>query len=423
MRKSLLAIRICLICAMLLAGCGAASDINSSDKSESTEKKAEVTEDSKEDAKDSDDEDDQKANKKKLKKQASEKTEDSWEFAALTEAECEAEVEKLIETEPVTPDNAKLLLEMANCVTSSWIEKPGVIFSEMDNDYKERLRMRFFDLIFYGGPELSEATTANFDPSSGVPLKDVEEICRELYGEEDFTVGEYEDVKDECLFPTFGAGDAIHVIEHMQFFEDEDYCLLSGPIICISDAEGDRFEGYGDILFAKNPYSRYGVTLLYGRCRNEAVNISSVETSSTLPASKDKSYAAENLIDNDYTTVWVEGASGDGIGETITIHLGKEQPVYGIQIVSGYTASYKQYSDNGVPTEFSVDFGNGAVAHGSLDEYYIGEQDPPEELANCSRSRIELDKPAVTDTITITITGARSGAKYDDTCASEIWVY
>ena len=38
-----------------------------------------------------------------------------------------------------------------------------------------------------------------------------------------------------------------------------------------------------------------------------------------------KSYAAENLIDNDYTTVWVEGASGDGIGETITIHLSKEQ--------------------------------------------------------------------------------------------------
>ena len=58
-----------------------------------------------------------------------------------------------------------------------------------------------------------------------------------------------------------------------------------------------------------------------------------------------------------------------------------------------------------------------------LDEYYIGEQDPPEELANCSRSRIELDKPAVTDTITITITDAKSGAKYDDTCASEVWVY
>ena len=261
MRKSLLAIIICLICAMLLAGCGAASDSNSSDKPESTEKEAEVTVDPKEDAKDPDDEDDQKAHKKNLKKQASENTEDSWEFAALTEAECEAEVEKLIETEPVTPDNAKLLLEMANCVTTSWIEKPGVIFSEMDNDYKDRLRMRFFDLIFYGGPELSEATTANFDPSAGVPLKDVEEICRELYGEEDFTVGEYEDVKDECLFPTFGAGDAIHVIEHMQFFEDEDYCLLSGPIICISDAEGDRFEGYGDILFAKNPHSRYGVTL------------------------------------------------------------------------------------------------------------------------------------------------------------------
>ncbi|MCR5301794.1 MAG: discoidin domain-containing protein [Lachnospiraceae bacterium] len=423
MRKSLLTIIICLISAMLLAGCSAASDNSLADKPETAGEDAKIAEDSEEETEDSDDESDKKAHEKKTKKKASKKEEEIEESAALTKSECEDEVEKLMNAEPVTPDNSELLLEMANCVTSLWIEDSGVIFSEMDNDYKESLRMRFFDLIFYGGTELSKATADDFDPSSGVPLEDAAQIFKEAYGENDFTPGEYEDVKDGRLFPTFGAGDAIHVIEHMQIFEDEDYYLLSGPIISISDAEGDLFEGYGDILFAKNPASRYKVTLLYGRYRNESVNISSVETSSTLPASKDKSYEAANLIDKDYTTVWVEGASGDGIGETITIHLGKEQPVYGVQIISGYTASYKQYSENGIPTSFTADFGNGAVAKGSLDEYYIGEQDSSEELANCSRSRIELDKPAITDTITITITGVKPGAKYDDTCASEVWVY
>lgn len=422
-RKSLATIIICIISVMILAGCGTATESNSADKPEAVEEDAEIAEDSEKEAEDSDDEDDQKAHEKKSKKKASKKAEEIEEPVALTKSECEDEIEKLMNTEPITPENAELLLEMANCVPSAWIDEPGVIFSEMDNEYKERLRMEFFDLIFYGGPELSEATAKNFDPSSGVPLEDVKEICRELYGEDDFTSGEYEDVKDGCLFPTFGAGDAIHVIEHMQIFEDGDYCLLSGPMICISDYEGDRFEGYGDILFVKNPDSRYGVTLLYGRCRDEVIGISSVETSSTLPASKDKSYAAENLIDNDYTTVWVEGASGDGIGETITIHLDKEQTVFGVQIVSGYTASYKQYNDNGVPTAFSADFGGGAIAEGSLEDYYISEDYSVEDLAACNRSRIELDKPATTDTITITITGAKSGAKYDDTCASEVWVY
>ncbi len=423
MRKTLLAIIICLIDAVLIAGCGAAAGGNDTAKTEAAGEDAKTAEDSEEETETSDDEDTQKTSGKESKKNTSEETKEAEVPAALTGSECGDEVEKLLQTEPVTPDNAELLSEMAYCVTSLWIDDPGVIFSEMDNDQKERLRMKFFDKIFYGGPELKKATADDFDPEAGVPLEDCESIFKDAYGEDDFVPGEYEDVRDGCLFPTFGAGDAIHVIEHMQIFEDDDYYLLSGPIISISDTEGDLFDGYGDVLFKKNPDSRYGVTLLYGRYREGTAGISSVEASSTLPASKDKSYAAENLIDGDYTTVWAEGASGDGTGETITIHLDKEQPVYGVQIVCGYTAGYKQYNDNGVPTEFKADFGNGASAEGSLEDYYISESYGSEDLAASSRCRIELDKPATTDTVTLTITGARSGAKYDDTCASEVWVY
>ena len=47
----------------------------------------------------------------------------------------------------------------------------------------------------------------------------------------------------------------------------------------------------------------------------------------------------------------------------------------------------------------------------------------PGDLAAMNRFKVGLDEPVVTDTITITITGAKKGAKYDDICISEIWVY
>ncbi len=134
-RESFFKIIICLICAMLLAGCGSSmpGKIDPNDKPEK------INEETEEDGADS--------GKDVLDAEITEDSEKESETpVALTEAECEDEVEKLLKTAPVTPGNSELLSEMANCVTSSWIDDSGVIFSQMDNAYKERLRMRFFDL-------------------------------------------------------------------------------------------------------------------------------------------------------------------------------------------------------------------------------------------------------------------------------------
>jgi hypothetical protein len=69
-----------------------------------------------------------------------------------------------------------------------------------------------------------------------------------------------------------------------------------------------------------------------------------------------------------------------------------------------------------------VDFGKGNIKEGSM-EGYAYEGFTSENLADCNRSKVELDEPVMTDTITITITGAEKGEKYDDTCVSEIQVY
>ena len=73
-------------------------------------------------------------------------------------------------------------------------------------------------------------------------------------------------------------------------------------------------------------------------------------------------------------------------------------------------------------TEVEVDFGNGITADGKLDGYgYEGFS--PENLADSNCNKVELDEPVMTDTIIITITGAKSGSKYDDTCVSVVMVY
>ncbi|MCR5603295.1 MAG: hypothetical protein K6G27_06305 [Lachnospiraceae bacterium] len=354
--------------------------------------------------------------------------EDKKKHKPLTEAECRAEIELLRENDPVLPPMTELLAEMARCVTFSRIlDEHGMIFSQMDNDRKAFLRSQIIDDVMwgetaFGGALPIEDSEDRYDADKLIPVDDAIEFFRDVYGEENYKPARYEQVKDGYILISYGDGDPWHIVEHMQIFEDEDYYLLTGPAFYEDNGGTISFLGYADILFEKNGESRYGVTLLYGRYRNEKIRVSSVNTSSELPAANGKTYSGMNLIDGDYTTIWADGVPGTGVGETITLHLDNEQSVYGIQICNGYTAGYDLYCKNGVLTDVSVDFGKGNIKEGSM-EGYAYEGSTPKDLADCNRNKVELDEPVMTDTITITITGAKKGEKYEDTCVSEIQVY
>ncbi len=61
-----------------------------------------------------------------------------------------------------------------------------------------------------------------------------------------------------------------------------------------------------------------------------------------------------------------------------------------------------------------------------FDVFYIEENEEEEEFGDIGTRclcRCPFDKPITTDHITITITGAVPGSKYEDTCISEISVY
>ncbi|WP_022760571.1 NADase-type glycan-binding domain-containing protein [Butyrivibrio sp. AD3002] len=358
-------------------------------------------------------------------KEASEedKETESGQVNHLSESKCSEKIDQLLATNPATPDNIDVLKEMASCVTySRVIDADGVIFSEMDNAGKASLRFQILNSVLWLQTPVHEDIATTVNDETAIPLEDAERIFKDFYGEENFTPYEYERVEDGYVYPLMADGEAWQRVEHMQFFEDDDYILFTGPGFYESNGGDEEFLGYADILFSKNPDSKYGATLLYGRYRNEKINISSVETSSELSASGGKTYSGDNLIDGDYTTVWAEGVSGTGVGETITLHLDKKQLVYGVVICNGYTASYEQFENNGVLSEASADFGDGNTVKGEVISCNY-EGYTAENLADLNRTKLELEEPVMTDTIVITITGATSGAKYDDTCVSEVMAY
>ena len=423
MKNLLITIIICMISCLGITGCG------------SNESKAERTESLREEKEYEDKESTDKEASLKMEKpdeviKPVEKREnkEEKENMNLTEEECIEKIDILRETKAVRAKNSSTLSDIAGCVTFSRIlDDKGMIFSKMDNNKKAALRHQIIDAVMWGESELYgaipvEASDEKYNADKIIPVEDAKELFKEIYGEEDYTPTEYEHIEDGYILISYGDGDPWHIVEHMQFFEDENYILLMGPAFYEDNGGSTSFLGYADILFEKNPDSRYGVTLLYGRYREDKIKVASVVTSSQLPDTAGKSYSGMNLVDDDPTTVWCEGVKGTGIGETITLKLDKEQQVFGVMICNGYTANYDLYTNNGMLTKVDVDFGNGYSAEEYLDGFAY-EGYTSEDMADSNQNRIEPDGPVMTDTIKITILDAKSGAKYDDTCVSEITVY
>ncbi|MBL7827382.1 MAG: hypothetical protein JNJ57_12165 [Saprospiraceae bacterium] len=73
----------------------------------------------------------------------------------------------------------------------------------------------------------------------------------------------------------------------------------------------------------------------------------SIFASSMLPANQKLDYKAENVHDGSLRTAWVEGASGLGLGQSITFRFPKlSPPVTTVEIFNGYMKSEKVWQDN-----------------------------------------------------------------------------
>ena len=218
---------------MLTAACGKQEGSQGS-MSDTLKKKAEDAQTASSDVKDNDEASPaEPEGTKEADEQPAEPEEVKQEI--LTEAECRAKIELLRGTQPVHPTEARTLSDMAKLVAfSKVLNEQGAIFSKMDNYTRAILRSQIIDEIMWGESVFYkaipvESSEGRYEADSLIKVDDAEGLFKDIYGEEDFTPAEYEHVEDGYILLSFGDGEPWHTIEHMQFFEDENYFLTSGP--------------------------------------------------------------------------------------------------------------------------------------------------------------------------------------------------
>lgn len=130
-------------------------------------------------------------------------------------------------------------------------------------------------------------------------------------------------------------------------------------------------------------------------------------------------HPGEYVADGNFSTAWVEGEPGTGVGEGVDFifpDTGTKQEIWGVMIANGYYKSESTYKNNGFVTKISFSPG-----YGYTETVYT--LNPPDVyyMENKIYSDIILfDEPIVTDYLTVTIEDAQAGTKYEDTCISEI---
>lgn len=139
----------------------------------------------------------------------------------------------------------------------------------------------------------------------------------------------------------------------------------------------------------------------------ETVTVSSVAATSTLTEGR-ITHSAESAVDGNLTTAWCEGASGQGIGESISFKFNKLYIVDKFTINAGYQLGPTYYYEiNSRPADIRITYSDGSSETHTLADIK-GEQ------------TVYLDRPVVTNSIMITIESVYPGTLCEDTLISEI---
>ena len=120
------------------------------------------------------------------------------------------------------------------------------------------------------------------------------------------------------------------------------------------------------------------------------------------------SYGPGNVVDEDLRTAWVEGKRGQGIGEFLTIDLGKPHKVSGLQVMNGYHKNIRLFKANSRVRSALLSFSDGSSRNVTL-------HDAPGIQT--------LEFPAVeAKWVQFKINSVYKGSKYKDTAVTELRV-
>jgi hypothetical protein len=131
--------------------------------------------------------------------------------------------------------------------------------------------------------------------------------------------------------------------------------------------------------------------------------------SSTLKATSTNSYRATNLLDDDLSTSWSEGADGPGVGEWVKFEFSQQLVLARIEIANGYQKDEDRFLGNPRVKSIKVEYSNGSTQLVDLldtEEF---------QMITPTRQAVEWVK--------LTIVSVYPGDQWEDTALSEVRIY
>ncbi len=172
-------------------------------------------------------------------------------------------------------------------------------------------------------------------------------------------------------------------------------------------AQTDEYASWQEALLYENTYIRDAIS------RSEAefnmTNVTSVSASSAL-SEYDMTHSADRVLDGNASTAWVEGSSGNGVGESISFSFNGDYYIHSMAIEAGYHKSSDLYYKNSRPSQIRVTFSDGSSEVFPLND-------------EMNRQLVFFSSGTLTSSITVTIESVYSGNKYQDVAISGIQFY
>ena len=161
-------------------------------------------------------------------------------------------------------------------------------------------------------------------------------------------------------------------------------------------------------------YDAVGCCSFYCGCK-----IGEQKASSTLKQQGKQDYKAGNIHDLDYSTTWVEGAEGYGIGEWVEYTLPASNPrITDINIANGYVRTKKLWTENSRVKVLDVEVNGKPFARIHLADVYALQSVKVPHIGYSDRDNFEGKEPI---RIRFIIREVYPGTKYQDTAISEIF--
>jgi hypothetical protein len=143
--------------------------------------------------------------------------------------------------------------------------------------------------------------------------------------------------------------------------------------------------------------------------RNTAAGTDHYCASSRLPGQFGNTYGVRNLFSGDASDAWVEGVSGDGIGEWVTVEFENQRSVKSVLIDNGYQKNSDIFRKNNRVKRIRLVFSSGESLVRTLDDSF-------------GTQTIALNRPINAYWVQVVLEEVYHGSKYTDTAVTKLFV-